>query len=275
MTHTRGIHVARECIFCGGPANSREDVWPCWMTSRFVAPGTMEQERGPELRMTTWPVNRPELVVRRVCKKCNNGWMGQLQDRGKPVIERLWDEDQVTLDLDDRKALSLWAVMTSMVLQTFDDPDRWLYSIYERTLMWHEQRIPSFTGISIANCIGHTAMYSQGRTMTGASEDTQRQANGSAVTMAFGNLGIQVLKVVPDGDTRRLKEITVGQGWGDWENIAMQIWPLNGEPVNWPPPRGIRSESELETFAGRFRSQVDAAQLDDSAPECQSAIPVA
>ena len=38
------------------------------------------------------------------------------------------------------------AVLTSMVLQTFDDPDRWLYSVYERTLMWHEQRIPSFTG---------------------------------------------------------------------------------------------------------------------------------
>ena len=126
MTHTRGIDMARECIFCGGPANSREEFWPCWMTSRFVAPGTMEQERGPELRMTTWPVNRPELVVRRVCKKCNNGWMGQLQDRGKPVIERLWDEDQVTLDLDDCKALSLWAVMTSMVLQTFDDRDRWI-----------------------------------------------------------------------------------------------------------------------------------------------------
>jgi hypothetical protein len=45
--------MARECIFCGGPANSREDVWPWWLTSRFVAPGTMEQERGPQLRITT------------------------------------------------------------------------------------------------------------------------------------------------------------------------------------------------------------------------------
>ena len=53
--------------------------------------------------------------------------------------------------------------------------------------------------------------------------------------MAFGKLAIQVLKVVPDGDIGRLKEITVGQGWGDWENIALQIWPLKGEPVNWPP----------------------------------------
>jgi hypothetical protein len=207
----RGIAMARDRIFCGEPANSREDVWPRWLTSRFVAPGTMELERGPELRMTRWRVNRPELVVRRVCTRCNNGWMSQLQERGKPLIERLWDEDQVTLSLDDCKALSLWAVMTSMVLQTFDDHDKWLYRDYDQTLMWHEQLIPSFTGIWIANCIGHTETYSQGRSMTGTAQDTQRQARGSAVKMAFGNLGIQVLKVVPEGDTRRLKEITVGQ----------------------------------------------------------------
>jgi hypothetical protein len=251
----RGIAMARECIFCGGPANSREDVWPCWMTSRFVAPGTMEQERGPDLRMTSWRVDRPELVVKRVCKTCNNGWMSQLQSRAKPVIERLWDQTEVTLDLHDCKALSSWAVMTSMMLQTFDETDRWLYTDYDRTLMWHEQRIPSFIGIWIANCIGHTETYSAGRSMSGTAQDTQRQARGSAVTMAFGKLGIQVLKVNPDGDTRDLKQITVGQGWGDWENIALQIWPLKGELVNWPPPRGIRSEAELEIFAGRFRPQ--------------------
>jgi hypothetical protein len=189
----RGIAMPRECIFCGGSANSREDVWPCWMTSRFVGPGTIEQERGPELRMTTWRVNRPELVVRRVCTRCNNGWMSQLQNRGKPVIERLWEQDEVTLDLDDCKALSLWAVMTSMVLQTLDEQDGWLFSEYDRTLMWHTQRIPSYVGIWIASCVGHTATYSQGRSMTGTAQETQRQARGSAVTMAFSKLGISTV----------------------------------------------------------------------------------
>ena len=254
--------MAHECIFCGGPANSKEDVWPCWMTARFIAPGTMEQERGPDLRMTSWRVDRPELIVKRVCKTCNNGWMSRLQSRAKPVIERLWDEPQVTLDLHDCKALSLWAVMTSMMLQTFDESDRWLYTDYDRTLMWHELRIPSFVGISIANCIGHTETYSAGRTMTGAALENQRPARGSAITMAFANLGIQVLKVNPEGNTKGLERIEVGQGWGDWENIALQIWPLKGDPVEWPPPRGIRCEEELEIFAGRFRSQPDSARVE-------------
>ncbi len=182
----RGTIMARTCIFCGAPANSREDVWPCWLTSRFTAPGTMEAERGPELQMTTWQVDRPELVVKRVCRQCNNGWMSQLQGRGKPVIERLWNQDAVTLDLEDCQALSLWAVMTSMVLQTLGDEENWLYSDYERTLMWNSQRMPSFIGIWIANCIGHTETYSQSRSMwSGPSRDAQRQARGNAITMAF------------------------------------------------------------------------------------------
>ncbi|MHB1556166.1 MAG: hypothetical protein ACYC61_01670 [Isosphaeraceae bacterium] len=181
--------------------------------------------------------------------------MSRSQSKGKPIIQRLWDENQVTLELEDCRALSEWAAMTSMVLQTLDDQDKWLYSEYDRTLMCYKQEIPGFIGVWIAHCIGHAETYSVCRSMTGTAPDTQRRARGSAVTMAFGNLGMQVLKVVPDGDTSRLKEITVGQGWGDWENIALQIWPLTGKPVNWPPPRGIRSEEELEIFAGRFRAQ--------------------
>jgi hypothetical protein len=257
----RGIIMARTCIFCGAPANSREDIWPRWLTSRFIAPGTMEAERRPELQMTTWRVDRPELVVKRVCSQCNNGWMSRLQGRGKHVIDPICDQVAVTLDLEDCQALALWAVMTSLALQTLGEEENWLYSWYKRTSMCNSRRIPSFIGIWIANCIGHTETYSQSRSMwSGPSRESQRQARGNAITMAFGKLAIQVLKVVPDGEIGPLKEITVGQGYGDWENIALQIWPLEGDPVTWPPLRGIRHETELELFTERFRSQVDAPQ---------------
>ena len=131
--------MARTCIFCGGPANSREDVWPLWMTSQFIAPGTMEAEKGPGLQMTTWRVNRPKLLVKRVCRRCNNGWMSKLQERGRPIIERLWNEPNVTLELEDCRSLSQWAVMTAMVLQTLGPEEGWLYSAYDCTLMWNSR----------------------------------------------------------------------------------------------------------------------------------------
>jgi hypothetical protein len=256
--------MSRTCIFCGLPPKSREDVWPCWMTSHFIAPGVMEAERGRSLEMRTWPVDRPELVIRCVCGGCNNGWMSQLQERAKPIIERLWIGEEHSLDLDDRRTLASWAVMTSMVLQSLDEPENWLYSELERTVFWKRQHVPSFMGIWIANCVGHTSMYTQGRSMqTGPAQGSTRQARGHAITMAFGTVGVQVLKVTMDGAVKPPKDITVSQGFGDWENIALQIWPLKGDPVDWPPSQGIRSEDELELFAARFRSQGDSGVTGD------------
>jgi hypothetical protein len=256
--------MPRTCIFCGSPPKSREDVWPCWMTSHFVAPGIMESERGRSLEIRTWPVDRPELVIRCVCGGCNNGWMSRLQDGAKPIIERLWTSEEYSLDLHDRRTLASWAVMTSMVLQTLDEPDNWSYSELDRTVFWKRQHIPSFMGIWIANCVGHASMYTQGRSMlTGPPQGSARQARGHAISMAFGTLGIQVLKVTLEGAVKLPKDITVSQGFGDWENIALQIWPLKGDPVNWPPPKGIRCEPELELFAGRFRSRDDSSDGTD------------
>jgi hypothetical protein len=266
--------MPRTCIFCGGPANSREDVWPLWMTKHFIAPGTMESQRGPDLQVRTRPVDRPELVVRRVCEDCNNGWMSRLQSRAKPIIERLWQEPNVTLPLEDCHSLSLWAVMTVMVMQTLGEEEGWLYSEYDCTLMWNSQQMPRFTGIWIANCDGHTEISSESRFMlSGPSPQTGRLARGNAITMAFGNLALQVLKVVPEGNIDHLKDITVSQGYGDWQNIALQLWPLTGHPVAWPPPRAIRSEQQLELFTERFRSQpapadgIGGPPATDASPE--------
>ena len=105
-----------------------EDVWPMRLTSRFIVPGTMEAERGPDLQMTAYRTDRPKIAIRCVCARCNNGWINQLQERGKPLIERLWSDNACTLDLKECLSLSLWAVMTSMVLQTLGDEENWLYS---------------------------------------------------------------------------------------------------------------------------------------------------
>jgi hypothetical protein len=216
--------MARVCIFCGAAADSHEDVWPCWLTSRFVAPGTMETERGPDLQMKTWRVNRPEIAIRCVCARCNNGWMSQLQGSAKPLIEGLWDGAACTLDVDACRSLSSWAIMTSMVLQTLGEQENWLYSELDRTLMWKNRRIPSFTGIWIAQCIGHTETYSRSQSLwTGGSRNAERQARGNATTMAFGTLAVQVLKVVPPPDVIPGREISIAQGRGYWEVCVSKI----------------------------------------------------
>src|SRR5262249_30887030 len=97
-------------------------------------------------------------------------------------------------------------------------------------------------------------VYSQSRSMF-SGPSPQTVGRGNAIRMAFGTLAVQVLKLVPSGNIDRLREITVRQGYGDWESIALQIWPFTGRPVAWPPPRRIRREQELELFTERFRCE--------------------
>ena len=259
--------MRRACIFCGASANSCEDAWPRWLTSRFIAPGTMEAQRGVDLRMSTWRTDRPEIRIRRVCAECNNGWMSRLQQRAKPVIERLWDQDTCILDIEDSHALSLWAVMTSMVLQTLDEPEGWLFSDLERTLICKHEQILHVIGVWIANCVNHLETYSQSRSLwTGPSRDAEEQARANVITMAFGALAIQLLKVVPLGKVTPGMEVSVAQGSGPWEQVASQIWPIQPEPVSWPPSSGIRHEYELELFAERFCPQDRATPVHLSPP---------
>ena len=248
--------MARECIFCGASANSCEDAWPRWLTSRFVAAGTMEAERGVDLRMSKWRTDRPEIRIKRVCTPCTTGWMNRLQQRAKPLIERLWNQDTCTLDVEDSHALSLWAVMTSMVLQTLGEPEGWLFSDLERTLIYKREQMPPLIGVWIANCLNHLETYSQSRSLwTGPSRDAEPQARANVITMAFGALAIQVLKVVPPGKVTPGMKVSVAQGPGPWQQIALQIWPIRPEPVSWPPSTAIRHEYELELFAERFCPQ--------------------
>jgi hypothetical protein len=219
----------------------------------------MTSDLSPPIPPYSQRVNRPELVVRNVCEKCNNGWMSQLQDGAKPIIERLWNDEECVIDLQECRVLSLWAVMTAMTLQTLDRSENWLYSEFERTIFWKHQRIPAFVGVWITHCVGHTSTYTQSRVMwTGQPEGAEPQARGNAITMAFGSLGIQVLKVAPPRSLAPGSTISISQSRGDWDRIAKQIWYLRGDSVDWPPARGIRSEAELELFAERFRSS-DAA----------------
>jgi hypothetical protein len=182
--------------------------------------------------------------------------MSRLQGRAKPVIERQLEQDACTLDIEDSRTLSLWTVMTAMVMQTLGEPETWLFSELERTLLWKREQIPRMTGVWIANCSGHSGSYSQSRSMwTGPSRDAQGQVRGNVITMAFGSLAIQLLKVVPHRELVPGMEVTVAQNPGPWEEVARRIWPIQPEAVSWPPASGIRSESELDLFAERFCPQ--------------------
>ncbi len=205
--------------------------------------------------LNTWRTDRPEVRIRRVCASCNNGWMSRLERRVMPLITRLLDEPRSTstLDIHDCRMLSLWAGKTSMVFESVNGPDHWLYSDLDRSLMAQRDLIPPLTDVWIAKCVGFPSTYSTGRNLsTAASPVGESQVRASVTTLAFSSLTIQVRRLVLSPAMDPMSKITVGQRLGPWERIVLQVWPLPAEPVHWPAAVGIAGIYGLGTLGDRF-----------------------
>ena len=236
-----------KCIFCGVTADSEEDAFPKWLIRRFpYQPGTLECQRSIDATATRYPIKSSlKICVKCVCQPCNTGWMSVLQSRGKPVIERLLDNPTCTLSIHDCKTVSLWAVMTTMVLEALNESKTWRFSDLERTLLsCGRNQVPGSTYIWIAKRVASPGPSYISHLLSKKGESTV----GAVTTFGFGTLAFQVLKVVP-GDMNRGP---VSCRTGPWDKVLLKVWPPQSEPACWPPRVGIQGDIGMEELEMRF-----------------------
>jgi hypothetical protein len=99
--------VTRVYFFCGGTPLSLEHVFPQWLTA--VLPAQVAW-RGQDTAVhyidglggTTTPESREireqfnAATVRRVCRRCNHGWMNELEGAVRPILTPLIRTDPPT-----------------------------------------------------------------------------------------------------------------------------------------------------------------------------------
>ncbi len=236
--------MTSNCIFCDATADSNEDAFPRWLIKRFTGPGSLEFQLSIDAPLRNKRVNCLKIRIKCVCKKCNNEWMSVLQNRAKPVIESLLDCPTSTLDINQCKTLALWAVMSTMVLETTNEPKIWRFTDPERCLFYKREQIPPFTFVWIANWIDSPGP-SYGSRVLGDKSD-----RATVTTFGFGTLVFQVLKVVPcDATGNKTMELRPGLPWGQ---IMLQVWKPQVVPICWPPQMEIHGEAQLEALELRF-----------------------
>jgi len=226
-------------------ADSDEDVFPKWLIKRFKARGSVEHQASlravPRIKR---PVDSLRIVITSVCETCNNEWMSVLQNDAKPIITALLDSPTCTLDANDCEILALWAVMSTMVLETKNEPNVWRFSDLERCLFHQRQHIPPRTSVWISKWVDSPGPSYVGRILGDQSD------RALVTTFGFGSLVFQVLKVVPvdptDSKTMWIRPEL------PWDEILLQVWQPRVVPVSYPPPRAIHGESELEALELRF-----------------------
>jgi hypothetical protein len=113
------------CVGCGEPviAASREHVLPQWLAKEvFIPKATLSHYRRDEDESKDELLRRHGLnnfAVKNVCKACNNGWMSSLEDRAKPFILELMNEQTKILSglpPEGMLAVSRWAAKTAFMI---------------------------------------------------------------------------------------------------------------------------------------------------------------
>ena len=228
-----------------------EDAWPLWLMKRFPIPrgGRLEAERGG-VPLGSWSTSNRVLPVRCACPSCNNGWMSQLENDTKPIVEALLAETETTLAKSAQLVLAAWAVKNAMVFEAFYPDRRRFYSDLERQQMRSERTIPQRTAVWITKCVNQPNAYSAAKDLwTG---EATNAARAYATTMAFGSLAIQVLTIRVLATVSESATVTYDIIDGPWDEVLLQIWPVHQDSVEWPPRQGLAAEIGLDLLTERF-----------------------
>ncbi|MGZ6929965.1 MAG: hypothetical protein ACXVK4_05465, partial [Acidimicrobiia bacterium] len=107
------------CMFCGtraGPFHD-EDVWPKWFRKTVIIDGPIRLQT-PAFGRSWRKDGHLRLIIRdAICKRCNNGWMSQIEEEAARPLKRMVSLSVVTLSPEDRDAIALWAVLKACELE--------------------------------------------------------------------------------------------------------------------------------------------------------------
>lgn len=246
--------MPRDCIFCAQKANSNEDAIPLWLSEMFRGPGTMEHQPGIDKPTRTYAVTQPKMPIKRVCKKCNNGWMSRLESRAKPIIMRLLEATparKCTLDIHECRTLALWSAKTAMVHEAVNPPENWAFSELDRCLIYTKDQVPGSTDVWLAPCANFASTFGISRILSNEGSPDRV----GITTLCYGCLAIQIRKMSVSTTIPGAK-VTIGEQPGPWPEVLLAIWPPAASSFCWPTEKGLDGEKGLEALANRFSGPV-------------------
>jgi hypothetical protein len=107
----------KRCLFCGSTGLTREHVIAKWLRQELRTQGWVYEQRGTG-KARKW--NALAVVLPRVCHRCNNELLADLEDRAKPILGPLLHGGSgsapILIDPSQQATLATWAVKTSLLL---------------------------------------------------------------------------------------------------------------------------------------------------------------
>jgi hypothetical protein len=180
--------------------------------------------------ISTRPGSVASKKIRVVCEDCNNGWMNQIEDKTRPILERLIAGRPTVLNQNQQRILVEWITMKLMVAE-HNTPEDVVIPRADKEAFKANRRIPSYLTIWIGRhnvsswysaFFKHTASLS----LIPSPPPAILAGRKNVETFAFGIGALFIYAMVSDPGVVDLNDvITV--------NHLPRLWPTTGGSVLW------------------------------------------
>lgn len=232
-----------DCIFCGSSPVTKEHLYSSWILRLLDREfDTTESRRGIGGVRELWTANHPfQAVVRCVCKKCNNGWMEQIESAAVPTLTRMIrGEEGIELDTATQEAIGTWACLKAMVMvyvkRKHPMPQDWLKYLY------HEHRPPDGWHVFTTRYFGTLLQIAESNRFSLAPIDSD-PTTSPAIAEDYGVLASFLIGhvAIHARGMRNMPGLRV-------ESSLLKLWPPSPLTLIWPPPVQLRDGESLENF---------------------------
>lgn len=250
------------CPLCGEVGKkTREHVLPLWLGNLLFDTWADDAPLNVSYRFTRYgedkviersrETERPEVVVRDVCKRCNTGWMSKLESAAKPLLSPLVLGHPARLEMAQQVTIAHWAAKTVALIErfatdsvVFEDGDVDEIRDVGAPMGFHVRLAyrPRFAEpFDIVASTAHVITRNEADADVAAGRSHRvGDANNFLVTFAFGGL---VIAVAGGPGIRR------DGRWVDGGEQPLMVWPPTIGGISWPPAAPvIRSKADLHKF---------------------------
>ncbi len=226
---------------------TREDVIPLWMVEALpkgvvttsVAAGRDE----PPHRVHQ--SDKIEVVARRVCRACNNGWMSELEVAAKPYLQSMLRGHGRTYYEGGQAAMAAWAVKTVLMFDLVNphpEMRRPIEDEHFQAMCASAPAVPPRMQVWLGAYRGAKTLWHWSKDIA-VNVGKPDEAHAFTSTMLFGPIVLQVFgHLHPTPFDLRMN--------GDRADMGLKIAPFEA-PVSWPP-RQTMNEDNLWRFGQMF-----------------------
>jgi hypothetical protein len=238
------------CIFCGAPADSKEDLFPRWTLKRVNTRELLTRQIGDGPRVVT---EDQEVRIRCACKKCNGGWMSGMEKTVQRFMGAMLEDMYVPLDRQQQQSLAEWAVKCAMCCDALEGGRPRFFTDEECYTFKKTRKIPDRTLVFVARFF-RNSLDANGVDFTLVDPRTKSTfMRGLVQNMMIGHIVLQVLTGHPEPGFE-YKEIRGRVANGPWDRLTINVWPFDKRTVYWPPPMSLTDHNDV-THYGHFRSR--------------------